>query len=260
MLFTYGVRLNPNLLMDIVCQMIPMPVEIVGDRPRYKFMPWYYYPELVPTSEHPIVRNLDLIKADFVGSLDLIDNDIKKTVLLTTTEYTRVKNAPAMVDIADARVEPDQRLYNKSHLPVAVLLEGRFNSAWRNRLAPELTQQEAIGYLEAGEPSKMIVIADGDMIRNRFNAEEGRVYPVGFDFYRKIMYANKDFILNAVNYLVGDNGLMDSRGRHITLRKLDEKKAKENRSLYQVINVVLPLLLLAVAGVTVTLVRRKKYK
>ena len=114
MLFTYGVRLNPNLLMDIRCRPIPIQVGMVGEKPQFEFRPWYYFPEIVPLSDHPIVRNLDLIKTDFVSSIDLIDNDIKKTVLLSTSEYTRVKNAPALIDLADAQAEPDQRLYNRA--------------------------------------------------------------------------------------------------------------------------------------------------
>lgn len=260
MLFTYGVRINQNILMDIICRPIPLPVGMSGERPQYRFYPWYYFPEIVPISPHPVVRNLDLIKTDFISSLDLIDNEVKKTVLLATSEYTRVKNAPAMIDIADARVEPDERLYNKSHLPVAVLLEGEFRSMWRNRLTPDLTGASAIGYREKSEPTKMIVMGDGDVIRNRFNAESGAIYPVGLDFYTKKLYANKELLLNMVNYLVGDEGLMDARSRTITLRKLDEKKVETRRSTYQWLNIVLPLALLALGGVVITIVRRRKYK
>lgn len=259
MLFNYGVRVNPNVLMDIRCRPIPLPVGMVGETPQYRFCPWYYFPEIVPLSEHPIVRNLDLIKTDFVSSIDLIDNDIKKTVLLTSSEYTRVKNAPALIDLNDARVEPDQRLYNKSRLPVAVLLEGEFKSTWRNRLTPELTSSDAIGYREVSKPTKMIVISDGDVIKNRYDAEKDMVYPVGYDSYTRTLYANKELLLNAVNYLVGDEGLMDSRSRSITLRKLDENKTRERRSFYQVINIIVPLLLLGAAGAVIIIVRKKKY-
>ncbi len=259
MLFNYGVRVNPNVLMDIRCRPIPLPVGMVGETPQYRFSPWFYFPEIVPLSEHPIVRNLDLIKTDFVSSIDLIDNDIKKTVLLSTSEYTRVKNAPALIDLNDARMEPDQRLYNKSHLPVAVLLEGQFKSTWRNRLTPEFMSQESIGYREVSKPTKMIVISDGDIIKNRYDANKEIIYPVGYDSYTRTLYANKELLLNAVNYLVGDEGLMDSRSRSITLRKLDEGKTRERRSFYQIINIIMPLLLLGVAAAAITITRKKKY-
>ena len=258
-LFTYGVRLNPNLLMDIRCRPIPMQVGMVGEKPQFRFAPWYYFPELVPLSQHPIVRNLDVIKTDFISSIDLIDNDIQKTVLLTTSEYTRVKNAPVMVDLADAQAEPDQRLYNRSSLPVAVLLEGEFRSAWRNRLSPALTDQQAIGYRETSKPTKMILISDGDIIRNRYNPDEDATYPLGYDNYTQTLYANKDLILNAVNYLVGDEGLLASRSRNIKLRKLDVVKTRDHRTACQLLNIALPLLLLAAAGTAIVLIRKKKY-
>ena len=259
-LFTYGVRLNPNLIMDIRCRPIPMQVGIVGEKPQYRFVPWYYFPEIIPTSNHPIVRNLDIIKSDFISSIDLIDNDIKKTVLLTTSEYTRVKNAPAIVDLADAQAEPDQRLYNRSTLPVAVLLEGEFQSPWRNRLSPELTSQDAIGFQAQSPENKMIVIADGDIIRNRVGSDDGAVYPLGYDNFTQTYYANRDLILNAVNYLAGDQGLLAARSRNIKIRKLDPLQCRQQRPLFQTLNIALPLLLLAIAAAVIILTRKHRYQ
>ena len=261
MLFTYGVRVNPDLAMDVRCRPIPIQVGMVGEKPQFEFRPWYYFPEIVPLGEHPIVRNLDLIKTDFVSTIDLIDNDgVRKTVLLTTSEYTRVKNAPVMVDLGDAQVEPDQRLYNRGQRPIAVLLEGTFRSAWRNRLSPDFKSTEAMGFRSESDDNKMIVIADGDIVRNRYIAAEGAVLPMGYDFYTQTQYANKELLLNAVNYLVGDEGLMASRSRNIKLRKLDVMKVKEGRTKYQIINVALPVLLLAIGGGIIAIVRRKKYR
>lgn len=259
MLFTYGVRINPDILMDIVSQLIPMPVELVGNKPRYEFRPWFYYPELVPRIDHPIVRNLDLIKAEFISSIDTIHNDIKKTVLLTTSEFTRTKSAPAMIDVTDALVQPDRRLYSRSLVPVTVLLEGEFHSAWRNRLAPEFVMEKSMGFRDKSKPTKMIVVSDGDIIKNQFNPNEGTIYPVGFDFYRKIRYANREFILNMLNYLTGDEGLMTVRNKNFTLRKLDTDKANEKRTFYQIINIVVPLLILALAGIGIILIEKHVY-
>ena len=260
MLFTYGVRVNPDVVMDVRCRPIPIQVGMVGEKPQFQFRPWYYFPEIVPLGDHPIVRNLDLIKTDFVSSIDLIDNDIRKTVLLTTSEYSRVKNAPAMIDLADAQAEPDRRLYNRQNVPIAVLLEGEFRSAWRNRLSPYFASMPEMGVKDQSVETKMIVISDGDIIRNRYIASEGAVLPVGYDYYTQTQYANKDLLLGAVNYLVGDDGLMASRSRVIKLRKLDVMKCREQRTAYQVVNVVLPVLLLAVAGGIIVLVRSRKYK
>lgn len=262
MLFNYGVRINPDIIMDVRCRPIPMTVGMVGDKPQLKFCPWYYFPEIVPTAQHPIVRNLDLIKTDFVSSIDLIDNDdeIEKTVLLTTSEYARVKNAPTVIDLNDCKLEPDQRLYNKQNLPIAVLLEGNFKSMFRNRLSPEFTEQAAMGFKESSKPTKMIVISDGDMIKNRYNYNDGSGYPMGFDSYTNTLYANKEFILNAVNYLTGDEGFMASRSRDIKLRKLDAMKLQTNRTKYQLLNVLLPSAIILAAGAVILFLRKRKWK
>ncbi len=262
MLFNYGVRINPDIIMDVRCRPIPMTVGMVGDKPQLKFCPWYYFPEIVPTAQHPIVRNLDLIKTDFVSSIDLIDNDddVEKTILLTTSEYSRVKNAPAVIDLNDCKLEPDQRLYNKQNLPIAVLLEGTFKSMFRNRLSPEFTEQAAMGFKESSKPTKMIVISDGDMIKNRYNYNDGSGYPMGFDNYTNTLYANKEFILNAVNYLTGDEGFMSSRSREIKLRKMDAMKIQTNRTKYQLLNVLLPSAIILAAGAVILFLRKRKWK
>jgi ABC-2 type transport system permease protein len=147
---------------------------------------------------------------------------------------------------------------------VAVLLEGEFKTSWpRHRLAPELTSQEAFGYREQSVPNKMIVIADGDIIRNRFRVDTTRgvvfPYPLGLDYYSMTLYENKEFLLNAINYLLDDEGLIESRSKEVKVRKLDMQKAEESRSFYQIINIVIPLLLLAIAGVAIVILRRKKF-
>lgn len=259
MLFNYGVRVNPDLILDIRCRPIPMVVGMVGDKPQYKFMPWFYFPELVPKSEHPIVRNLDLIKSDFVSSMDLIDNDIDKQVLLTSSEFARVKNAPAIYDLNEARVEPERRLFNRQNLPVAVLLEGSFSSMFRSRLTPEFVELPAMGYRAKSDTTSMIVISDGDIIKNRFNFEDGMGYPLGYDFYTETMYANKEFLLNCVDYLVGEKGAIDSRCRDIKIRKLNVMRTKEGRLGYQLVNILVPVALILVMAAVILVVRRKKY-
>ena len=260
MLFTYGVRVNPDLVQDIRCRPIPMVVGMVGDKPQYKFQPWYYFPELVPTSQHPIVRNLDLIKSDFPSSIDLIDNDIDKTVLLATSEFSRVKNAPAVYDLNEARTEPDQRLFNRKNIPVAVLLQGQFKSAFRNRLTPEFTELPAMGFRDISDTTSMIVISDGDVIKNRFNFQDGTSYPLGYDFYTEMMYANKEFLLNSIDYLIGEKGAIDSRSRDIKIRKLNVMKCRNQRSGYQLLNLLVPSGIIILAGVAIFFLRRNRYR
>ena len=259
MLFNYGVRVNPNLLMDIRCMPIPMQDGMVGDRPTINYHPWFYFPEFVPTSVHPIVKNLDLIKGEFVSGIDTIDNGVKKTILLNTSEFTHISNAPARVDLNVARVEPDQRSFNKSFVPVAVLLEGQFKSAWRNRLSPYFTEIPEMGYKEVGDSNgKMIVVADGDMIKNRFNYKNNFAYPLGYDNWTGTMYANKNFILNAINYLCGDEDILELRSREIKLRKMNQMDIRDQRLKYQLINTIVPIAVVLIAGIAIVFVRKRK--
>lgn len=260
MLFNYGVRINNDLIMDIRCRPIPMAVGYVGEKPQIKFCPWYYFPEIVPTSNHPIVRNLDLIKTDFVSSIDLIENEVYKTILLSTSEYCRVKNAPAIIDLNEGKMEPDQRLFTRQNLPIAVLLEGNFKSMFRNRLTPQFTSIPEMGYREVSDSTKMIVISDGDMIKNRYNYQEGSGYPLGYDNYTQTIYANKEFLLNAVNYLVGDEDMMETRSRSIELRKLDAMKLHNDRTKYQLINLLIPAGIVILAGAIIIIIRKNKFK
>lgn len=260
MMFTYGVRVNSNLIMDIRCMPVPMAGGSMGNNPQIEFRPWYYFPEVVPLSKHPIVKNLDVIKSEFVNSIDIIDNEIRKIVLLTTSEYTRVVNAPAVVDLNVAQTEPDPRLFNKANLPIAVLLEGAFKSPWKNRLSPTFTDIPEMGYRSEGDTTKMIVISDGDIIKNAFNYRQNYPYPLGYDKYTNTMYANKTFILNAINYLCGDEDYMESRSREIKIRKLNVAQIKENRLAYQVINILVPIVIVIIGGVAILLIRKNRYK
>ncbi|MBO7542165.1 MAG: hypothetical protein J6T33_10970, partial [Bacteroidales bacterium] len=152
------------------------------------------------------------------------------------------------------------RLFNHQNLPVAVLLEGQFRSAWKNRLSPYFTEIPEMGYRDLSDSTKMIVIADGDMIRNRFNYKYNQPYPLGYDNYTRTMYANKNLILNAVNYLCGDEDVLQLRSREIKLRKLEPMSVKENRLKYQLINILVPIFILVIAGFVILFVRRWRNK
>lgn len=259
MFFNYGVRVNPDLVMDYRCRGIPM----MGADNRMQLVPWYYFPTLVPNSKHPIVRNLDVLKTDFVSSIDLINNEIDKTVLLTTSDHVHIKNAPVNIQLSDAMIQVDNQLFNRSNLPVAVLLEGRFQSLFRNRLASSFSELAEIGYKSQCEkPTQMIVVSDGDIIRNGTGInEQGRYpYPLGYDRYTNVEFANKTFILNAINYLAGDEAMIDARPRSIAIRRLDVAKVKDSRAYYQFANVAYPVLLVLLLAAVVLAVRYFKFK
>lgn len=259
MFFNYGVRINPDLLMDYRCRGIPM----MGNDNRMQLVPWYYFPTLVPNSDHPIVRNLDVLKTDFISSIDLIDNNIKKTVLLTTSDHVHIKNAPVNVQLADARIPVNEQLFNRSNLPVAVLLEGSFQSLFRNRLATAFMELSEIGYKsECEKPTQMIVVSDGDIIRNGVQSSEQGLYPLplGYDKYTDVMFANKTFILNAINFLAGDEAMIDARPRNIAIRRLDVAKVKSQRGYYQFANIVYPVVLVLLLAAVVLCARVLRYR
>ncbi len=259
MFFNYGVRVNPDLIMDYRCRGIPM----MGNDNRMQLVPWYYFPTLVPNSDHPIVRNLDVLKTDFISTIDLISNDINKTVLLTTSDHVHIKNAPVNIQLTDAMVQVDNQLFNRSNLPVAVLLEGQFKSLFRNRLASQFASLSEIGYKsQCDKPTQMIVVSDSDMIRNgtAYNEQGQYPFPLGYDRYTNVEFANKTFILNAINYLAGDEGMIDARPRNIDIRRLDLAKVRDQRGLYQFANLFYPILSVLILAVVVLVSRKIKYK
>ncbi|MCF8369169.1 MAG: gliding motility-associated ABC transporter substrate-binding protein GldG [Bacteroidales bacterium] len=261
-LFKYGVRLNTNLVMDLNALPIPLKTGEVGGAPQIDFFPWYYFPVLNPKSEHPIVKNLNAIKTEFISSIDTIKTPtIKKVILLTSSKYARVKNTPVFISLEILQQEPDKRLFNMPDIPVAVLLEGSFESSFTNRVPPEIRESEEISFVENGRNTKMIVVADGDIIKNQVRMSEGREipYPLGYDRYTGQTFGNREFILNAMNYLVDDEGLISIRSRELKLRMLDRTKIAEHRVLWQILNTILPVVLLFIIGVILTIKRRRKY-
>lgn len=263
LLFKYGVRLNTNLLMDMNANPIPINTQPVGSTPRFEFFPWYYSPVLIPRSSHPIVRNINSIRAEFISRLDTVYAEgVRKQFLLETSQYSRIVNTPVRISLDILQREPDPRFFEDSYVPVAVLLEGSFESAFRNRLEPEFSEAREIGHRDYGDDSKMIVVADADIIRNQVQYRQGipELIPLGMDKYNGRLYGNKDFVLNAVNYLCDDGGLLEMRTRELKMRLLDKAKVEEQRLLWQVINVLLPILVLALAGLLISFYRRRTYR
>jgi ABC-2 type transport system permease protein len=260
MLFNYGVRINTNLLQDIQATPIPIVVGYIGNQPQQKYFPWFYFPLIMPITKHPIVNNLNAVKAEFISTIDTVGNpEIKKTVLLHSSKYSKVLPAPVRVSINMLREEPKMEQFNKSFQPLAVLLEGEFESNFKNRLTKEFIDNPEINFREKSAPTKMIVVADGDIIKNQIQYSTGRVYPLGYDKYTGEIYGNKNFILNAMNYLCDDSGLISARSKEIKLRLLDINKLKKEKFKWQFINVVLPILMVVLYGLARYYSRKKKY-
>jgi ABC-2 type transport system permease protein len=264
MLFKYGVRINTDLVQDLKSSRIPIVYGSIGGQPQQKLFPWFYHPLVSGETQHPIVRNLDPIAFKFASTIDLIEAEgIKKSVLLQSSQRSRRMLSPIRVNLQLATEQSKEEQFNKAGLPMAVLLEGNFTSHFKNRYLNEFALRaiDSLGMkrVETSKPTKMVVISDGDVIRNHVRKATGEVYPLGFDRYTNQMYGNKVFLLNAIDYLLDDAGLINVRSKQITLRMLDGKKVKENRLRWQMINLALPIALLIAFGLLRNQWRKRKY-
>ncbi|NTW25170.1 MAG: gliding motility-associated ABC transporter substrate-binding protein GldG [Lentimicrobium sp.] len=261
-LFNYGVRLNSNLLMDINALPIPMVTGQMGNQPQFSFFPWYYFPVLTATSSHPVVNNLNAIRTEFISSIDTVgDPSIKKTILLETSKYTRIAMTPVMISLDLLRKDPDPNDYIESPKAVAVLLEGKFESLFSNRITSEISQAPEIGFTAKSPETRMIVISDGDIIRNQVQMSNGNFMPLplGYDRHTGQTFGNRDLLLNCVNYLCDDAGLMSVRSRELRLRALDVTKARNQLLIWQLINTIAPILLVILFGIIQFKIRKRRY-
>jgi ABC-2 type transport system permease protein len=265
MLLKYGVRLNTNLIEDLQCNEIPLTVGMIGNTPDIRNEPWIYFPVHTPTSKHPIVNNMDAVYSRFVGSMDTITNkDNRKTVLLSSSQYSRTLAAPLTVSFNIVRYKPKTTLYNKKYLPVAVALEGGFSSLYENRMDAGFTKiyEDSLGKKfmpHTVADNKMIVVSDADMMLNDFSKKRG-IAELGMYTATGKLFANKTFLLNCMEYLTENNSLLEARGKDVQLRLLDKKMVKENKVAIQFLNIALPILIVIFTGALYFFMRRKKYE
>jgi len=262
-LFRYGVRLNPNLVKDVQCHVIPVNAGVAGGPASWQLRPWLYYPVISPGNNHLITKALNMILIEFGSVIDTVGNDpgIRKTILLSTSPYTRQIAVPAQISLRETDQAPVESEFRYSHLPLGVLLEGSFGSVFANRSVPIVQSGETLSIREESLPTKMIVIADGDIIQNDVtDSPEGPgIAPLGYDRYTSQTFGNREFILNAVNYLTDDTGLMQLRGKEFRLRLLDKLRAGEQAGTWKLVNTVVPVLIVILFGAAVHIERRRKY-
>jgi gliding-associated putative ABC transporter substrate-binding component GldG len=262
-LFRYGVRINPVVVQDMDCMVIRLAVMSGGTRQQILPAPWIYFPLLNPVADHPVTRNINKVKGEFVNYMDTVglDPEIKKTILLTSSPLSRIVTPPVVIRLKETEVIPGKDEFNRSKLPVAVLLEGNFQSAFRNRMTASLIDDQTFKQKNESPSTKMIVIADGDIIRNdvhRTGTAESP-YQLGTDRYTGEVFGNKDFILNCLNYLIDDKGIMELRSRELKLRQLDKNRIRQERYTWQFINTAGPVLLVVLAGIIYAFIRRKTF-
>lgn len=261
MFFKYGVRLNKNILLDYNCAAIALRTGQMGGQAQIEYFRWYYFPLLNAASNNNIVKNINPIKADFVSSIEPVisDSDVQKIPLLKTSDYTKISPAPVFISLSMLRQAPDQRMFSQKGQNVAYLLKGQFESLYANRMTSAIMESEEIGFRTSSEPTAMIVVADGDITRNQFHIPKGYPLPLGFDQYTQMTYGNKDFIENAVSYLVDGEGLIGIRSRELKIRLLDMNKINSNILLWQIVNVVVPSAIVVVFGFILAIIRKRKF-
>ena len=255
MFFKYGVRINPDLIKDEQGSPIKLATGEQGSATQFQQFNWKYAPQVYPNSLHPIVKNLGGIKFDFANSIDTLKNGIKKTILLQSSQYSKKIGTPSEISLNSVTEETSPNDYlNKGKIPLAVLLEGSFHSMFENRVLPFVQNT----FQATGKQNKMIVIADGDLIKNQLDKNYQPV-ELGYDQRSGNLYDNKDFLINCVNYLLDDSGLINIRSKDVDLPLLDKEKVYENYTRTQMLTIGLPILILLLFGVVFTFLRKRKY-
>jgi gliding-associated putative ABC transporter substrate-binding component GldG len=261
MFFKYGARIKPDLIKDILATPISLATGQEGSATQYTKFPWLYSPMIYPIATvdkskiSPIVSNLDGIKFEFTTPIEILKNDIKKTILLQSSPYSKSIGTPTEVNLKMVEDRPEQKEFSGyGNLPVAVLMEGKFHSVYQNRILPFKEND----YNSIGKNSKMIIISDGDVIKNQLD-KNFQPLELGFDKWTNNLYANKEFMMNCVNYLLDDNGLINIRSKDVDLPLLNKEEVYKNYTMSQMITVGLPIVILAIFGFLFTFLRKRKY-
>ncbi|WP_025743138.1 gliding motility-associated ABC transporter substrate-binding protein GldG [Aquimarina pacifica] len=252
-LFSYGVRLNPVLVNDLYSAPLVL-ASGQGNDTQFTPYPWFYASLTKSTSNHPIVKNIESVKFDFSNQIDTIANNINKTILLTSSDKTKLDGVPKEIRLDIIRQKPDMTSYKEGPQHLAVLLEGKFKSAYKNRIKPFKIDT----HKDAGKETKMIVISDGDVIKNQ--TRKGQPIPLGYDPAMNLQYGNKEFLLNSINYLLDDSGLIEVRGKEINIPFLNIEKVVNTKTKWQIIVIIVPLLILGLFGFLFSWIRRKRYR
>jgi len=265
--FKYGVRINTDLVMDLQSDFMPFVVGGSADNPQYEFLHWNYYPLFESAGNNSINKNIGLVAGRFVNSMDTITAaGIKKTILLSSSDNSRMISTPALISLNENRNTQEDEKFKKKNIPVAVLLEGKFTSLYKNRISG--LQKDSLGYYgtpykDMSGSNKIIIVADGDIVLNDISPKIGPL-PMGLNFFNmntqyKYQFANRDFLLNCLEYFVNKPGIIETRNKDIVLRLLDSKKVNDQKTTWQFINIALPVLLIILVGFIYQQVRKRKY-
>lgn len=259
-LFNYGVRMNRDLVQDLVSALIPVVSGQFGTQVQTQLLPWFYFPLFLSKNDHPINKNIDVTKGEFVSSIDLVgSSSLHKTVVLSTSATTKLVKAPTRVSLNMLGFEPPKGQFSKKNIPVGVLVEGEFESIYKNRLPPNMLNAKEIQFKEKSPKTQQLFLSDGDLIRNEFNTKTNEFYALGFDKYTQQVYGNKNFFMNAVNFMVDDSGLILSNTKSFKIRLLNTQLIEEKKLVIQFITTVVPVILIVLIGFVLHFIRKRKY-
>lgn len=259
MLFKYGIRINYDLIADMNCSQIPLSVGNIGGQAQIQLVPWLFYPVFIPGSNHPLVKNLDGIRSEFANTIDTIAiPEVKKQVILSTSPFNRLLRIPSLISLQMVEQEPDPENFKGKPQAVGVLLEGLFPSVFVNRPVPEGVSGQ-IRIPAKSVPAKMIVVSDGDILKNQISSKDGSPFPLGFDRYTEQQFGNKNFLLNIADYLTDDSGIIELRNKEIKIRLLDKARIRSEKLSWQLINILAPLLLIGIFAVLYHFYRKKRF-
>ncbi|MBS0000751.1 MAG: gliding motility-associated ABC transporter substrate-binding protein GldG [Cyclobacteriaceae bacterium] len=258
LLFKYGTRINKDYLLDLNSGGFPVVVGNMGENPQIQMMPWPFYPIITNYTDHPVVRNLDAVYLRFTSSIDTVGvKGITKIPLMFTSPYTKTAGTPVKVSLNDLRKQMSPEIFNEGSQPVAYLLTGSFPSLFKGRFIPDGADGQ--NFISDSQPTSVIVCADGDIIRNEINEKAGVPYDLGYDPYLQAEFANAGFILNALAFLMDEDGVILSRNREVTIRPLDKVRVENEKVKWQMINLVIPIILVIMFGIIRYYWRKQKY-
>ena len=252
--FAYGFRLNPNLVKDFYASQIKLVTGSSGNQNQYKNLKWTYHPLVTGNPYHPITKKLNQIRLQFPNQIDTLKSDISKTPLLISSPYSKIIGTPTLIELQSVAKEESEADYQGDSQLLGVLLEGQFTSAYKNRTLPF----NLSSFKKVSNETKMIVISDGDIAKNQI--ARGRPLDLNRDKWTGQRFGNKDFLVNAIDFLMDDIGLLELRNKSIQLRFLNKQKAYQERTFWQLLNTVLPLVILGVFGLSYSIIQRKKYR
>ena len=258
-LFRYGVRINPDLVQDLRAGVYPVVVGNLGNQPQLKLLPWPFFPLLNSFADHLVTKNMDVLYLQFVSSIDMIQaQSVTHTPLVFTSQYSSRLGAPVHIDLEALRKPPQPAHYHQAHIPLVYLLEGNFTSLYKNRFLPAGFDPAA--FLPESQPTKLLVVASGSMVLNGIEPRKKQPLPWGYDPFLQQQFANKDFVLNTLAYMLDEDGLINLKNKTLQIRLLDQVKLAQERLWWQLMNLIIPPLLLGLLGVVWNYLYKRAYR